>query len=65
MNSVSAPGTTETAIHEATIRASMTTKGLSRKEAERQFFSSKQPTGRFIGVDGVAALVVFGAADAA
>ena len=53
------PGTTETPVHEAAIRASMTTHALTREEAERRFFSAKQPTGRFISAEQVAALMVF------
>ena len=53
------PGTTETPIHEAAIQASMTASSLSREEAERRFFATKQPTGRFISADQVAALMVF------
>ena len=53
------PGTTETPIHEAANAASMATQSLSREEAERRFFSTKQPTGKFISADQVAALMVF------
>jgi 3-hydroxybutyrate dehydrogenase len=53
------PGTTETPVHEAAIRASMAAGSLSREEAERRFFATKQPTGRFISADQVAALTVF------
>jgi len=53
------PGTTETPVHEAAIRAAMTTQSLTREEAERRFFSTKQPTGRFISAEQVAALMVF------
>ena len=53
------PGTTETPIHEDAIRAAMTAKGLSRNDAEREFFASKQPTGRFIAANGVASLAAF------
>ena len=53
------PGTTETPVHEAAIQASMATQSLTREEAERRFFSTKQPTGRFISADQVAALMVF------
>jgi len=59
------PGTTETPIHEEAIRALMASTDLSRAEAERQFFASKQPTGRFIDADGVAALALFLCSDAA
>jgi 3-hydroxybutyrate dehydrogenase len=53
------PGTTETPIHEAAIAASMASQSLTREEAERRFFSTKQPTGKFISADQVAALMVF------
>ena len=53
------PGTTETPVHEAAIEASMAAQSLSREEAERRFFATKQPTGRFISADQVAALMVF------
>jgi len=46
-------------VHEAAIRASMAAGSLSREEAERRFFAAKQPTGRFISADQVAALMVF------
>ena len=53
------PGTTETPVHEAAISAAMTAGALSREDAERRFFATKQPTGRFISADQVAALMVF------
>ena len=53
------PGTTETPVHEAAIQASMAAQSLTREEAERRFFSTKQPTGRFISAEQVAALMVF------
>ena len=52
------PGTTETPVHEATVVASMA-KGLSREESERQLLAGKQPTGKLISADDVAALMVF------
>ena len=52
------PGTTETPVHEATVLASMA-KGLSREESERQLLAGKQPTGKLIAADDVAALMVF------
>ena len=52
------PGTTETPVHDATIAASMA-EGLSRGEAERRLLSGKQPTGKLIAADDVAALMVF------
>src|SRR6185436_3652919 len=45
------PGTTETPVHEAAIQASMTAQALTREEAERRFFASKQPSGRFISAE--------------
>ena len=53
------PGTTESPVHDETIRASMTSEGLSRDEAERRFLTGKQPTGRFIAAESVAALMLF------
>lgn len=53
------PGTAETPVHEATIRASMDAEGLSRADAERRFLAGKQPTGRFIAAENVAALIGF------
>jgi 3-hydroxybutyrate dehydrogenase len=53
------PGTTETPVHEAAIRSSMDRESLTREEAEARFFSTKQPTGRFISAEQVAALMVF------
>jgi len=52
------PGTTETPVHQAAI-ASLAAGGLTREEAERRFFATKQPTGRFISAEQVAALMVF------
>jgi 3-hydroxybutyrate dehydrogenase len=52
------PGTTETPVHEATVLASMA-KGLSREESEKQLLAGKQPTGKLISADDVAALMVF------
>jgi len=52
------PGTTETPVHEAAITA-LAAGGLTREEAERRFFATKQPTGRFISAEQVAALMVF------
>ena len=53
------PGTTHTPPHEATIRESMSSAGWSRDEAERRFLAGKQPTGRFIPSEDVAALMLF------
>jgi 3-hydroxybutyrate dehydrogenase len=53
------PGTTETPVHLAAIDAAMAAQGIARDEAERQVLAGKQPTGRLIAADGVAALVAF------
>jgi len=53
------PGTTESPVHDETIRAAMATEGLDRAEAERRFLTGKQPTGRFIAAENVATLIVF------
>jgi 3-hydroxybutyrate dehydrogenase len=52
------PGTTETPVHEATIRTSMA-QGLSREESEKRLLAGKQPTGQLISANDVAALMVF------
>ena len=53
------PGTSETPVHEDALNAVMAAEGVSREEAERRFFAGKQPTGRFIAADHVAALIAF------
>jgi 3-hydroxybutyrate dehydrogenase len=53
------PGTTGTPVHEAAVAASIAADRISRADAERQVLSGKQPTGRFISADSVAALMVF------
>jgi 3-hydroxybutyrate dehydrogenase len=53
------PGTVETPVHAAAIDAMSQQEQIPRAEAERRFLATKQPTGRFIGADGVAALVGF------
>jgi 3-hydroxybutyrate dehydrogenase len=53
------PGTAETPVHEATVEALVATEGLSRADAERRVLQGKQPTGRFVSPDNVAALIVF------
>ena len=53
------PGTTETPVHEAAIQSLMTAERLSHADAERKFLAGKQPTGRIISVDDVAALMLF------
>ena len=53
------PGTTETPIHEAAVQSFIAAQRMSRAQAEREILRGKQPTGRFIAADGVAALVEF------
>ena len=53
------PGTTETPVHDATIAGLMKSAGLSRADAERRFLSGKQPTGKIIAADDVAAMLMF------
>jgi 3-hydroxybutyrate dehydrogenase len=53
------PGTAETPVHEDTIVGMMASGPLTRDEAERRFLAGKQPTGRFISAESVAALMVF------
>jgi 3-hydroxybutyrate dehydrogenase len=51
--SVSTPGT------EGRVAGLMQDQGLSRDEAVRQFLAGKQPSGRFVAADSVAATVLF------
>jgi 3-hydroxybutyrate dehydrogenase len=53
------PGTVETPVHQAAIRALIETSGGSQIEAERQFLSTKQPSGRFVSDDAVTGLMLF------
>ena len=52
------PGTVETPVHEVEIER-LIAEGATRADAERRFLAAKQPTGRFISADGVAAFMVF------
>jgi len=52
------PGTSATPVHEAALAALLQSKGLEREAAERQLLEGKQPTGRLIDPNGVAALIV-------
>jgi 3-hydroxybutyrate dehydrogenase len=52
------PGTSATPVHEASLEALRQTQSLGREEAERLLLAGKQPTGRLIAPDGVAALIV-------
>jgi 3-hydroxybutyrate dehydrogenase len=53
------PGTVETPVHEARIQEMMASQHLSRAQAEREFMIGKQPGGRLITAEDVAALIVF------
>jgi 3-hydroxybutyrate dehydrogenase len=53
------PGTSDTPVHDGTIRSSMASDGLSRSDAEQRLLTGKQPTGRLVAAEGVAALIVF------
>jgi 3-hydroxybutyrate dehydrogenase len=52
------PGTSATPIHEASLATRRVTQNLDRDDAERLLLAGKQPTGRLISPDGVAALIV-------
>ena len=51
------PGTVPTPNIEGRLAAEMATSGLSREEAERAFLASRQPSGKFVAPERVAALV--------
>ena len=53
------PGTADTPTHDESVRGLMTADGLSREEAVRRVLAGKQPSGRLISPDAVAALMVF------
>jgi 3-hydroxybutyrate dehydrogenase len=53
------PGTAETPVHDVTVQEMMARDGLSRADAERRFMAGKQPTGRLIAAEHVAALMIF------
>jgi 3-hydroxybutyrate dehydrogenase len=53
------PGTTESPVHDGTIRALMSAERTTRSEAEQRFLARKQPTGRMIAAAHVARLMVF------
>lgn len=52
------PGTSATPLHEASLETLRKTQNLERDAAERQLLAGKQPTGRLISPEGVAALIV-------
>ena len=53
------PGTTRTPVHEQTLSAVMHAEGVSFDEAQRRILEGKQPTGRLISPDDVAAFALF------
>ena len=53
------PGTTRTPVHEASLNQITAREGMSAADAERTLLAGKQPTGRLIGPESVAALMVF------
>jgi 3-hydroxybutyrate dehydrogenase len=53
------PGTVPTPAIEERLAASMAQSGLPRDAAVRDFLASRQPSGRFVSMDGAAALVAF------
>jgi 3-hydroxybutyrate dehydrogenase len=53
------PGTVETPVHRKRIEDMMTSESLTRDEAEQQFLATKQPGGRFITAEDVAAMMLF------
>jgi len=59
------PGTSDTPVHEATIATLTAAAGLTRAAAEAQLLVGKQPTGRLVSAEGVAALIAFLCTDAA
>lgn len=60
-----APGAVLTETNDARIEELARSKGISRKEADRQFLDGKQPGGRFVESSSVAAMAVFLCSDAA
>ena len=53
------PGTSETPVHDTSVRDLMAEDGLSREDAVRRVLAGKQPSGRLVSPDAVAALMVF------
>ena len=53
------PGTTRTPVHQVSLNQMMAREGMSEGDAERALLAGKQPTGRLIGPESVAALMVF------
>ena len=59
------PGTSESPTHENAIARMEASAGVSRDAAEAHVLAGKQPTGRLISAEGVAALIAFLCTDAA
>ena len=59
------PGTSVSPTHEEAIARLATSAGLTREAAETRLLTGKQPTGRLISAEGVAALIAFLCTDAA
>ena len=59
------PGTSASPVHEEAIAQMMSNEGLSPVAAEMRLLIGKQPTGRLISAEGVAALIAFLCSDAA
>jgi len=59
------PGTTESPVHHDSISRLIAAEGLSPVAAEMQLLVGKQPTGRLISANGVAALIGFLCSDSA
>jgi len=59
------PGTSESPTHEDAIARLIATGGLSRDAAEARVLAGKQPTGRLVSADGVAAFIAFLCTDSA
>lgn len=53
------PGSVLTPGIDERVRQLMDERGLAREEAEREFLAGKQPTGRFVRAEDVAALIAF------
>jgi 3-hydroxybutyrate dehydrogenase len=53
------PGTVETPVHANTIEQMIASQHITRAEAEQRFLANKQPGGRFIAANDVAALMLF------
>lgn len=58
------PGTSESPVHEETIARLSALESIAREQAEARVLVGKQPSGRLISADGVAALIAFLCTDA-